>query len=192
MGGWAAEWYERARWPRLLKQGLIAVCAAANVAIFLAFPAYCSYRSVRQFEAELQSTETALPQVGAPDDLLIVSFDSHFLGYRHAGYYLPGYLTLEYPEVKLNQGSRIFAMQGRDTFLLAGLPAARLHPFRALPAAHRRRRVRQLPGKNQEDAARQRPEQRGPGGHHLRHRAHRGFADSVPARRPGAPAGFGQ
>ena len=133
MGGWAAEWYERARWPRQLKQGLIAVCAVANVAIFLAFPAYCSYRSVRQFEAELQSTETALPQVGAPDDLLIVSFDSHFLGYRHAGYYLPGYLTLEYPEVKLNQGSRIFAMQGRDTFLMAGLPAARFTRFVLFP-----------------------------------------------------------
>ena len=133
MGGWTAEWYERSRWPRLLKQGLILACAAANVAIFLAFPAYCSYRSVRQFEAELQSTETALPQVGAPGDLLIVSFDSHFLGYRHAGYYLPGYLTLEYPEVKLNRGSRIFAMQGRDTFLMAGLPAGRYTRFVLFP-----------------------------------------------------------
>jgi hypothetical protein len=133
MGGWAADWYQRARWPRLLKQALIAACAVANVAMFLAFPAYCSYRSVRQFEAELRSTVTALPQVGAPDDLLIVSFDSHFLGYRHAGYYLPGYLTLEYPEVKLNQGSRIFAMQGRDTFLMAGLPTARFTRFVLFP-----------------------------------------------------------
>jgi hypothetical protein len=133
MGGWAAEWYERARWPRLVKQGLIAACAVSNVAIFLAFPAYCSYRSVRHFEAELQSTEQALPQVGTPDNLLIVSFDSHFLGYRHAGYYLPGYLTLEYPEVKLNQGSRIFAMHGRDTFLMSGLPAAQYTRFVLFP-----------------------------------------------------------
>ncbi len=133
MGGWAAQWYEHARWPGLLKQALIAACAVANVAIFLAFPAYCSYRSVRQFEAELRSTETALPQVGAPDNLLVVSFDSHFLGYRHAGYYLPGYLTLEYPEVKLNQGSRIFAMQGRDTFLMAGLPSAQYTRFVLFP-----------------------------------------------------------
>jgi hypothetical protein len=133
LGGWVAEWYERARWPLSLKQALIAVCAVANVAIFLAFPAYCSYRSVRHFEADLQSTETALPQVGAPDKLLIVSFDNHFLGYRHAGYYLPRYLTLQYPEVTLNQGSRIFAMQGRDTFLLAGLPTAGYTRFVLFP-----------------------------------------------------------
>ncbi len=133
LGAWVAEWYESAHWPRLLKQAIVVVCAVANVAIFLAFPAYCSYRSVRQFEAELQSTETALPQVGAPDNLLIVSFDNHFLGYRHAGYYLPGYLTLQYPEVTLNQGSRIFAMQWRDTFLLAGLPAAGYTRFVLFP-----------------------------------------------------------
>jgi len=133
LGAWIADWYEMARWPRMLKHASIAVCAMANVAIFLFFPAYCSYRSVRHFEAELQSTETALPLVGAPKDLLIVSFDNHFLGYRHAGYYLPGYLTLEYPEVNLIQGQRIFAMQGRDTFLMAGLPAASYSRFVLFP-----------------------------------------------------------
>jgi hypothetical protein len=133
LGAWIADWYCLARWPRLLKHSLIAVCAIANVAIFLAFPAYCSYRSVRHFEAELASIQAALPQVGTPQDLLVVSFDNHFLGYRHAGYYLPGYLTLEYPEVNLLQGSRIFAMQGRDTFLLTGLPTAAYTRFVLFP-----------------------------------------------------------
>jgi hypothetical protein len=124
LGAWAAAWYDRAAWPRPLKLATVAACGVANIGIFLAFPAYCSYRSVRKFEAELQSTETAMPQVGAPDKLLVDSFDNHFLGYRHAGYYLPDYLTIEYPEANLVQGPRIFAMQGRDSFLLTALPGA--------------------------------------------------------------------
>jgi 4-amino-4-deoxy-L-arabinose transferase-like glycosyltransferase len=101
LGSWAAEWYEPCAWRRPLKIALISICAAINIFIFLAFPAYSSYRSVRQFEAQLEGIRTALPQLGTPNDLLILSFDSHFLGYRHAGYYLPSYLTLQYPEVKL-------------------------------------------------------------------------------------------
>jgi hypothetical protein len=133
LGAWAANWYEHGPWPKPVKLSIAAICAAANVLIFLAFPAYCSYRSVRLFEAELQTTVAALPQVGNPNNLLIVSFDNHFLGYRHAGYYLPGYLTIEYPEANLLQGPRIFAMQGRDTQLLSSLPAASYTRFVLFP-----------------------------------------------------------
>jgi hypothetical protein len=112
-----------------------AVGAAVNVLIFLGSPLYCSYRSVRHFETQLAGICRALPQVASADDTLIVSFDSHFLGYRHAGYYLPGYLTLEYPEVKLREGTRIFAMQGRDTRLLTGLPATTYSRFVIFPLA---------------------------------------------------------
>jgi hypothetical protein len=41
---------------------------------------------------------------------MIAGFDSHFLGYRHAGYYLPDYVVVQYPEVKLSSGTRAFAM----------------------------------------------------------------------------------
>lgn len=133
LGAWAAGWWDKGTWPRPLKIVTAAACVLANIAIFLAFPAYCSYRAVRQFEAELQSTEMAIPKVGNPDHLLIVSFDNHFLGYRHAGYYLPGYLTIEYPEANLVEGPRIFAMQGRDSFLLNTLPAAAYTRFVLFP-----------------------------------------------------------
>lgn len=133
LGFWASSWYDQAVWPDPLKRGLIGACALTNVAIFLLFPAYCSYRSVRHFEAEMQDTETALPLIGGPDNLLIVAFDNHFLGYRHAGYYLPGYTTLEYPEATLIQGKRIFAMHGRDSFLLSALPAAHYSRFVLFP-----------------------------------------------------------
>ncbi len=133
LGAWTADWYDRAAWPRPLKLTLIAAAILANIFIFLAFPVYCSYRSVRQFEAELQATQAALPQLGTPASLLIVAFDNHTLGFRHAGYYLPGYLTIEYPEARLTEGTRIFAMQGRDTFLLSGLPASGCSRFVFFP-----------------------------------------------------------
>ena len=133
LGAWTADWYEHTSWPKGLKNAIVAVSIAANLFIFLAFPTYCSYRSVREFEAELNSTETAMPQVGMPEKLLIVSFDNHFLGYRHAGYYLPDYLTIEYPEANLVQGPRIFAMQGRDSFLLSALPTGAYTRFVLFP-----------------------------------------------------------
>jgi hypothetical protein len=133
LGAWVAGWYEHLSWPKSLKLAFIAVCALSNVLVFLAFPAYCSYRSVRHFESELRETEAALPQLGGPDNLLIVAFDNHFLGYRHAGYYLPSYMTLEYPEASLLEGKRIFAMQRRNTFLLSGLPSGVYSRFVLFP-----------------------------------------------------------
>ena len=123
LGLWISEWYGDGVQRKPLKMAVIAFSAAVNVAIFIASPLYCSYRSVRRFEGELQAIRIALPQVAPADRTLIVGFDSHFLGYRHAGYYLPDYLTLESPEVKLSDGTRIFAMHGRDTTLLAALPS---------------------------------------------------------------------
>ena len=64
---------------------------------------------------------------------MIVGFDSHFLGYRHAGYYLPDYLTVEFPEVKLAAGKRVFAMQYRNTLLESGLPVTSRHNFVIFP-----------------------------------------------------------
>ena len=51
LGSWAAGLYEQAAWPKSLKIAAIALCAIVNVLVFLDFPAYCSYRSVRNFEA---------------------------------------------------------------------------------------------------------------------------------------------
>ncbi len=128
-----SEWYENSTRPRAFKLAVIALCAAVNVGIFVASPLYCSYMSVRRFEAELRSVLHALPQVAPASNTLIVGFDSHFLGYRDAGYYLPAYLTLQCPEMKLREGTRIFAMLGGDTTLLAKLPSAPYSQFVIFP-----------------------------------------------------------
>lgn len=124
LGFWTSEWYTNAGLRKPLKLALIVACAAINTAIFLAAPLYCSYRGVRQFQAELENIQTTLPQLGTPSNTLIVSFDSHFLGFRHAGYYLPRYHVLEYPEVNMGHGMVAFTMFDRDTRLVSSLPGS--------------------------------------------------------------------
>src|SRR6266851_3215534 len=72
LGFWASEWYGSSAWRRAFKLAVIGVCAAVNVLIFLASPFYCSYRSVRQFEAQLEGIRTTLPQLVTTDDTLVV------------------------------------------------------------------------------------------------------------------------
>src|ERR1035437_3592115 len=133
LGYWASEWYQKVAWRRPLKIALIALCATVNILIFLDSPFYCSYRSVRRFEAQLGAVCAALPQVAPAAGTLIIGFDSHFLGYRHAGYYLPDYATVEYPEERLREGIRVFAMHRRNTRLLAALPTGSYSRFVLFP-----------------------------------------------------------
>jgi len=122
LGFWAAEWYANARLRKPLKLAIVVACAAVNALIFLEAPLYCSYRSVVKFQAELRNIQTTIPRFGPQSSTLIVSFDSHFLGFRHAGYYLPQYHVLEYPEVNMGHGIQAFTMYGRDTRLVSRLP----------------------------------------------------------------------
>lgn len=133
LGHWGSLWLSGPadrRTPRLI---LLGIGVAANTTLFLASPFYCSHKSVRRFEAELADVRTTLANFGSPADTLIVGFDSHFLGYRHAGYYLPEYETIEYPEVKLVEGVRVFAMYGRSTQLLLSAPPGAFQKFILFP-----------------------------------------------------------
>ncbi len=128
--GWrASEWYAAARFGKPLVFGMV----AANCLVFVFAPVYCSYASVRHFETELRDVVRLIPEIASPRDTMIVGFDSHFLGYRHAGYYLPGWFTAQYPEVKLAAGPRVFVMEGGDTRLAARLPVSRFRNFIIFP-----------------------------------------------------------
>jgi hypothetical protein len=133
LGFWAAQWYQTSTLRRSLKLTLLGAGAVANVLIFLASPFYCSYRQVRRFEAQLESIRSTLPAVASARDTLILSFDSHFNGFRHAGYYLPDYRTVEYPEAHLKEGPRIFSMYERDTQLVTALPTGPYTRFILFP-----------------------------------------------------------
>ena len=117
----------------VLKILTIAGCAAVNVLVYIFAPVYCSYGAVRRFEGELRSIIEALPQIASPVDTMIVGFDSHFLGYRHAGYYLRDYLTVQFPEVELASGKRVFAMKDGDTRIVSTLNTSSLRQFVMFP-----------------------------------------------------------
>jgi hypothetical protein len=128
-----ADWYQRLPMTRIRKMALMGACAVANSLIFLCAPVYSSWSSVHRFEGELESVVRTIPTIALPADTMIVGFDSHFLGYRHAGYYLPGWFTVQYPEVRLASGIRVFAMEGADTRLAATLPLNRYRNFLLFP-----------------------------------------------------------
>jgi hypothetical protein len=129
----AADWYQHLRTTQPRKLLLVGGCVVANILIFLFAPVYSSWLSVHRFEAELENIVRTIPMIALPADTMIVGFDSHFLGYRHAGYYLPGWLTVQYPEVRLASGSRVFAMEGADTHLAETLPLDRFRNFLLFP-----------------------------------------------------------
>lgn len=120
-GAWISHWYSRLVMPPALKITVVALLAAINTLVYLESPAYCSYRSVRAFETEIEVLKSTVPQIAKPERTLIIGFDSHFLGFRHAGYYLPSFSVPEYPEVKTGSGKGIFVMHGRDTSLVKSL-----------------------------------------------------------------------
>lgn len=133
MGLWASTWYADLRLSGAAKILLVGGCAAANTMVFLGAPVYCSYREVRRFETELENVVGVLPRIASPKETMIVGFDSHFLGYRHSGYYLPEYVTVQFPGVQLASGTRVFAMKHRNTWLESALPATSLHDFVIFP-----------------------------------------------------------
>jgi hypothetical protein len=132
LGLGAARWYEAMR-GRRLRAGIIAAAAAANVAIYLFAPLYCGYGQVRKFEADLLRATRAVRTNFNPAGTLIVGFDSHFLGYRHAAYYLPEFLTVQCPAVRTVQGTRIFGVRSRRTELLSDLPLDSYRDFVVFP-----------------------------------------------------------
>ncbi len=115
LGALAAGWFARSR------TYVFATGAAANVAIFLFAPVYCSWGEVRRFEAQLGRIVAALPKVAPPATAVIVGFDAHFLGYRHAGYYLPDYTVVEFPAVATERGTEVLRMRARGTNAVANL-----------------------------------------------------------------------
>ena len=108
---------------RMLRWAAVAAGAAANCAFFFFAPLYCSYASVRQFETSLTAIVDDFSSHLDPHRTLIVGFDSHFLGYRHGGYYLPHFVTVQYPEVAYPDGKRVFVLHERSTEVVRRLPA---------------------------------------------------------------------
>lgn len=133
LGFWLDDWYRRSPLKRVTRIALVGAAAAVNCAIFLRAPLYFSYREVQRTQQDLTSAVAAIRKIARPEETIIVGFDSHFLGYRHAGYYLPEYLTVQFPEVPLASATGVFVMQHRDTRLLSRLPVGSFRDFILFP-----------------------------------------------------------
>lgn len=118
---------------RAMRWAAVIAGIAANCAMFFLAPLYCSYRSVRAFEANLTAITRDFTGQLNPEQILIVGFDSHFQGYRHAGYYLPHFFTVQYPEVSYPGGKRVFVMHERDTEVVRHLDYTRFDRFGFFP-----------------------------------------------------------
>jgi len=112
---------------------LVGAAAAINLVMFLRVPLYFSYRQVQRSQQELTAALAAVHRSTNPEETVIVGFDSHFLGYRHAGYYLPEYLTLQFPEVPLASTMGVFAMRHKDTHLVSPLHVGSFREFVLFP-----------------------------------------------------------
>jgi hypothetical protein len=119
--------YRGARWAA------VTAGVAANCAFFFFAPLYCSYKSVREFEANMTATVQDFDGNLDPRTTLIVGFDSHFQGYRHAGYYLPHFVTVQYPELAYPGGKRVFVMHERNTEVVGRVPVDRFERFVLFP-----------------------------------------------------------
>lgn len=126
---WFKAWENSPRW----RNAILFAAAAANTAFFVFGPVYCSYRSVRQFETQLVSLTAAVHRNVSPTTTMLIGFDSHFLGYRHAAYYLPEYLTVQFPELKLAGAPGAFGARNRQTEVLRTLPRNQFAGFVVLP-----------------------------------------------------------
>jgi hypothetical protein len=133
LGFWAAGWYKGSSLSVVTKVVLLGAAAAINCAIFLRAPLYFSYREVRRSQRELTAALASVRQIARPQETIVVGFDSHFLGYRHAGYYLPEYLVVEFPEVPLASTNGVFAMQQGDTRLVSRLRVGAFRNFILFP-----------------------------------------------------------
>lgn len=133
LGFWGADWYGYSSLPRLARIALLGAGAAINCAVFLRVPLYFSYGAMQRTQQQLSATLAAVRQVADPRETIVVGFDSHFLGYRHAGYYLPEYLTIQFPEVPLASSAVVFVMQQDDTRLVSRLPVGSFRDFILFP-----------------------------------------------------------
>jgi hypothetical protein len=133
IGAKGAMWYNQSPASIRVKFATIGAFAAVNVAVFLYAPLYTSYRAITQYEHELATIQDTLRKIADPNDTVIVAMDAHWFGFRHAGYYLPEYLVLQYPEMKFAAGLQVFVMRSRDTQLLQTIPVSKYKRFVLFP-----------------------------------------------------------
>ena len=133
LGYRAGGWYRDSKLSKVARITVLAGAAAIDCAIVFRPPLYFSHREVERSQHELMDIQSSIRQIARPERTIIVGFDSHFLGYRHAGYYLPEYLTVQFPEVPIKSAVGVFTMRHRNTDLVRRIPVGSFRDFILFP-----------------------------------------------------------
>jgi hypothetical protein len=127
IGAQAAEWFEEAKSAPLARRVAVSGFVLFNFAIFLFNPTTFSYNQIRTDARETLEYVTTVRKAVSPRNTVLVAVDNHLHGARHAGYYLPEFLTVEWPEFESESGIRVWAMRNGQAELLRKIPS---HEFR--------------------------------------------------------------
>lgn len=133
LGAQAAEWFEEAGHAPLGRRVAVAGFALVNLAIFLFNPTTFSYSRIRADARETLEFVDTIRKAVSPRDTMLVAIDNHLHGARHAGYYLPEFLTVEWPESDSASGNTVWAMHGGQAELLQKIPTGEFRKFVYFP-----------------------------------------------------------
>ena len=95
---------------RVFVKSFAALIIISNALVFLLFPTHVSVSEIRNHEKNLQGVTSYVRDNFSPDDVVVFTDDLHYLGFRHAMYYLPDYKVFQtrlmgsYPEMGIFWG----------------------------------------------------------------------------------------
>ncbi|HLG31323.1 MAG TPA: DUF2723 domain-containing protein [Candidatus Brocadiales bacterium] len=87
-----------------------------NLLFFLKFPTYVSVSTIRTLEKNLQVVTSYIRDNFSPEDVVVLSGNLVFLGFRHAMYYLPEYKVFQTCPIGLYPDRGIFWGANRHTY----------------------------------------------------------------------------
>lgn len=132
-GAKLSQWLISPALPMRHKQWLILLMISLNLGVFWFAPIYTSVAEVQGFEDNLTEVVSDVRAIFDPEDTLIIAVDTHKYGFRHAGYYLPEYQVIQYPEMRIENRMQLSVMQFRVTRLRDRLPLDDYKEFLLFP-----------------------------------------------------------
>ncbi len=93
-----------------------ALIILTNMLVFLKFPTYVSVSTMRTLEKNLQVVTSYVRDNFSPEDVVILSSNLHYLGFRHTMYYLPDYKVFQTCSIGLYPHKGIFWGADRHTY----------------------------------------------------------------------------
>ncbi|HHT9126464.1 MAG TPA: ArnT family glycosyltransferase [Candidatus Brocadiia bacterium] len=87
-----------------------------NLLLFLKFPTYVSVPTIRTLEKNVQVVTSYIRANFSPEETVVLSGNLHYLGFRHAMYYLPDYKVFQTCPIGLYPDRGIFWGANHQTY----------------------------------------------------------------------------